>query len=57
VTQSSDSPGFIANAILMPMLNEAILVLEKVWSVAHSQETIVDGRESQQRKISIQHSD
>jgi 3-hydroxybutyryl-CoA dehydrogenase len=30
VTQSSDSPGFIANAILMPMLNEAILVLEKV---------------------------
>lgn len=27
---SKDSPGFIANAILMPMLNEAILVLEKV---------------------------
>lgn len=27
---SKDSPGFIANAILMPMINEAILVLEKV---------------------------
>ena len=26
---SADSPGFIANAILMPMLNEAIIVLEK----------------------------
>jgi hypothetical protein len=38
VTQSSDSPGFIANAILMPMLNEAILVLEKVWSIDRSQE-------------------
>jgi 3-hydroxyacyl-CoA dehydrogenase len=34
VTQSSDSPGFIANAILMPMLNEAILVLEKVQRFA-----------------------
>jgi hypothetical protein len=33
VTQSSDSPGFIANAILMPMLNEAILVLEKVSQI------------------------
>lgn len=32
VTQSTDSPGFIANAILMPMLNEAIIVLEKVCS-------------------------
>jgi len=30
VTTSTDSPGFIANAILMPMLNEAIMVLEKV---------------------------
>jgi 3-hydroxyacyl-CoA dehydrogenase len=39
VTQSSDSPGFIANAILMPMLNEAILVLEKVRPIALSQET------------------
>ncbi|WWC91927.1 uncharacterized protein L201_006879 [Kwoniella dendrophila CBS 6074] len=29
VTTSSDSPGFIANAILMPMINEAIMVLEK----------------------------
>ncbi|WVQ83684.1 hypothetical protein IAT38_005827 [Cryptococcus sp. DSM 104549] len=29
VTQSADSPGFIANAILMPMINEAIMVLEK----------------------------
>ncbi|AAW44795.1 hypothetical protein CNBG0390 [Cryptococcus deneoformans B-3501A] len=29
VTHSADSPGFIANAILMPMLNEAIMVLEK----------------------------
>ncbi|KIR27777.1 3-hydroxybutyryl-CoA dehydrogenase [Cryptococcus deuterogattii 99/473] len=29
VTLSADSPGFIANAILMPMLNEAIMVLEK----------------------------
>jgi len=30
VTISTDSPGFIANAILMPMLNEAMMVLEKV---------------------------
>jgi len=37
VTQSSDSPGFIANAILMPMLNEAILVLEKVRPIVGSQ--------------------
>ncbi|WVO21699.1 uncharacterized protein IAS62_003010 [Cryptococcus decagattii] len=29
VTLSADSPGFIANAILMPMLNEAIMILEK----------------------------
>ncbi|WRT70008.1 uncharacterized protein IL334_007001 [Kwoniella shivajii] len=29
VTTSSDSPGFIANAILMPMINEAIMVLER----------------------------
>ncbi|KAL1409911.1 hypothetical protein Q8F55_003910 [Vanrija albida] len=29
VTQSADSPGFIANAILMPMLNEAVMLLEK----------------------------
>ncbi|GFZ51046.1 hypothetical protein JCM24511_08804 [Saitozyma sp. JCM 24511] len=29
VTTSSDSPGFIANAILMPMLNEAIFTLER----------------------------
>ncbi|WVQ75658.1 hypothetical protein IAR50_005287 [Cryptococcus sp. DSM 104548] len=29
VTTSKDSPGFIANAILMPMINEAIMVLEK----------------------------
>ncbi|KAK8846524.1 hypothetical protein IAR55_005610 [Kwoniella newhampshirensis] len=29
VTTSTDSPGFIANAILMPMINEAIMVLEK----------------------------
>nr|XP_019010540.1 3-hydroxybutyryl-CoA dehydrogenase [Kwoniella pini CBS 10737]OCF49321.1 3-hydroxybutyryl-CoA dehydrogenase [Kwoniella pini CBS 10737] len=29
LTTSSDSPGFIANAILMPMINEAIIVLEK----------------------------
>ncbi|ORY31621.1 putative 3-hydroxybutyryl-CoA dehydrogenase [Naematelia encephala] len=29
VTTSADSPGFIANAILMPMINEAIIVLEK----------------------------
>ena len=27
---SKDSPGFIANAILMPMINEAVEVLEKV---------------------------
>lgn len=33
VVLSKDSPGFIANAILMPMINEAILVLEKVISV------------------------
>ena len=37
VTQSSDSPGFIANAILMPMLNEAILVLEKVRLIDRAQ--------------------
>lgn len=30
VVTSKDSPGFIANAILMPMINEAIMVLEKV---------------------------
>jgi 3-hydroxybutyryl-CoA dehydrogenase len=30
VVTSKDSPGFIANAILMPMVNEAIMVLEKV---------------------------
>ena len=30
IAVSKDSPGFIANAILMPMLNEAIMVLEKV---------------------------
>ncbi|ODN95361.1 3-hydroxybutyryl-CoA dehydrogenase [Cryptococcus wingfieldii CBS 7118] len=29
VTTSKDSPGFIANAILMPMINEAIMLLEK----------------------------
>ncbi|WVW86402.1 hypothetical protein I302_108448 [Kwoniella bestiolae CBS 10118] len=29
VTTSTDSPGFIANAILMPMINEAIMVLER----------------------------
>lgn len=29
IAVSKDSPGFIANAILMPMLNEAIMVLEK----------------------------
>lgn len=27
---SKDSPGFIANAILMPMINEAIMVFERV---------------------------
>lgn len=34
IAVSKDSPGFIANAILMPMLNEAILVLEKVRSTS-----------------------
>ncbi|WVO17109.1 hypothetical protein L204_104799 [Cryptococcus depauperatus] len=29
VTTSKDFPGFIANAILMPMINEAIMVLER----------------------------
>ncbi|KAL7424520.1 hypothetical protein Q5752_000204 [Cryptotrichosporon argae] len=29
VVTSSDSPGFIANAILMPMLNEAVFLLER----------------------------
>ncbi|WVR09633.1 hypothetical protein IAU60_006706 [Kwoniella sp. DSM 27419] len=36
VTVSADSPGFIANAILMPMINEAIMVLERgVASAEH----------------------
>ncbi|RSH84596.1 uncharacterized protein EHS24_006119 [Apiotrichum porosum] len=29
VTQSRDAPGFIANAILMPMINEAVMLLER----------------------------
>ncbi|RXK38075.1 3-hydroxybutyryl-CoA dehydrogenase [Tremella mesenterica] len=39
VTMSTDSPGFIANAILMPMLNEAILVLEKGIATAEDIDT------------------
>ncbi|WVQ66712.1 uncharacterized protein L199_004901 [Kwoniella botswanensis] len=35
VTTSSDSPGFIANAILMPMINEAIMVLERGIASSH----------------------
>lgn len=29
LAQSADTPGFIANAILMPMINEAVMLLEK----------------------------
>jgi 3-hydroxyacyl-CoA dehydrogenase len=57
VTQSSDSPGFIANAILMPMLNEAMLVLEKVNPIARFKMVVVDDRESRLPKISIRPSD
>ena len=32
-SQSSDMPGFIANRILMPYINEAIFVLQDVISV------------------------
>ncbi|WWC64816.1 uncharacterized protein I303_107430 [Kwoniella dejecticola CBS 10117] len=39
VTTSADSPGFIANAILMPMINEAILVLEKGIATAKDIDT------------------
>jgi 3-hydroxybutyryl-CoA dehydrogenase len=30
VTTSQDVPGFVANALLMPYINEAIMTLEKV---------------------------
>ncbi|KAK4688682.1 hypothetical protein P7C73_g1418, partial [Tremellales sp. Uapishka_1] len=39
VTQSKDSPGFIANAILMPMINEAVMVLEKGVATAEDIDT------------------
>lgn len=39
VVMSADSPGFIANAILMPMLNEAIMVLEKGVATAEDIDT------------------
>ncbi|WVF67316.1 hypothetical protein IAT40_002067 [Kwoniella sp. CBS 6097] len=39
VTTSADSPGFIANAILMPMINEAIMVLEKGVATASDIDT------------------
>src|SRR5689334_9104420 len=35
-TQSQDVPGFIANRLLMPYINEAVVVLEQVSNLCYN---------------------
>jgi hypothetical protein len=51
VVTSKDSPGFIANAILMPMINEAILTLEKVCHISSRRHAINSSRICRARRL------
>ena len=44
-SRSVDSPGFLANRLLMPYINEAIICLETVYSLIYKGLTVGRGRE------------
>src|SRR5258708_37525313 len=41
--ESTDSPGFIANRVLMPMINEAVFALSEGVGTAEASDTMMKG--------------